>query len=671
MAKRPVVFGCLIATILFHLSPAALAQTNSWTNSASGNWEDAYWSLGVLPGTNQTILFTNDGTKTLTIGANTVQNFPGTLNVNSITISSPLNSFNTLSLNSAGTGSPLTVQSISVGSNSAMTMISSALELNGPSGAGLQVGGEFDQNASVVSGQQVNVGYTGPGIYNLNSGILDVSNLWVGGSFDGVFNQTGGTNNTGIVGLDPGGTYNLSGGDLNATVYFNTLSTFHQTGGRIDQPLAIYNGTYLFDGGINYGGIVDPIDNGQYPDNGRAQVIQTGGTNFGGLTMGSYGIGFYTLSNGCSFISSLNVGATGIFQQFGGIQIVTNLLYLAPDVPDFSERAPAFNSGGIYTLSGGMLMAGSMTVNCQYTQNGGTNLVAGDIEITNPAPIVFGGIQLNGGLLKAQDITLYSGSVLQLLGGSLVANNLTVHGQVPPVMTRFGPDINCGGGELIVSNIDVEGDYFAISGTTIKQSGTLTLGQMSALLPGSGIYNFGPLIPNPGDIDLGTNVNCQIHFADSSSQVWTNGMLRIGNWSGSIYGGGSQQIIFGSNSAALTPDQLKRIIFLGVPAGTPPHSPNGAPSSVYFARILPTGEIVPDTGAPLPMKMTLTCCPTNPAMQLSLGAEIGSSYDIEVSTDMVNWTWWTNELNSNGTIYLNDFDATNYPQKFYRARPAP
>ena len=57
-------------------------------------------------------------------------------------------------------------------------------------------------------------------------------------------------------------------------------------------------------------------------------------------------------------------------------------------------------------------------------------------------------------------------------------------------------------------------------------------------------------------------------------------------------------------------------------------------------------------------------------MQLNLCGDIGQSYDIEVSTDLVNWTWWTNQFNSNGTMCIFDC-ATNSPQKFYRAHEAP
>src|SRR5215469_4223635 len=89
----------------------ARAQVNSWTSPTSGNWEDSSWSLGALPGTNQSIVLTNAGWKAVQISPNTAQNFPQTLNVNSIDISSPTNSANTLLLNYAGLDSPLIVKS--------------------------------------------------------------------------------------------------------------------------------------------------------------------------------------------------------------------------------------------------------------------------------------------------------------------------------------------------------------------------------------------------------------------------------------------------------------------------------------------------------------------------------------------------------------------------------
>ena len=112
------------------------AQTNSWVGAVSGYWDDPHWSLGALPGTNQTILFTNAGWKALGITANTAQKFPQTMSVDSITISSPTNSFNTLLLSYVGFQTPLKVNALTVGSNAAVTMLSSALSVGAISAFG-------------------------------------------------------------------------------------------------------------------------------------------------------------------------------------------------------------------------------------------------------------------------------------------------------------------------------------------------------------------------------------------------------------------------------------------------------------------------------------------------------------------------------------------------------
>src|ERR1043166_4609410 len=191
-----LTLGCF----LFFISNTGAQTPNSWTNSASGNWEDLRWSLGALPTTNQDVLITNAGWKAVQIGWTTANTYPQTLTVNSITISSPTNSSNTLLLNYAGTATPLTVRSISLGSNSAITLLASALNLNGPTGVGMSIGGTFNHDDnSGVTGNQLDLGYIGAGVYNLNSGSLDVGHVWIGSSFAGVFNQSGGSNLTGIT----------------------------------------------------------------------------------------------------------------------------------------------------------------------------------------------------------------------------------------------------------------------------------------------------------------------------------------------------------------------------------------------------------------------------------------------------------------------------------------
>src|SRR5204863_7000523 len=139
---------------------------------------------------------------------------------------------------------PLTVNSLTIASNSALTMYGSALQLNGPNGSGMSIGGEFNQNDfSVVTGNQLDIGYIGPGVYNLNTGLLGVGHVWLGGPFGGIFNQSGGTNDVGIVHLGSGGIYNFRGDDFLANVYFNG-GTFLQQGGRL-HGLTIFQGGYI------------------------------------------------------------------------------------------------------------------------------------------------------------------------------------------------------------------------------------------------------------------------------------------------------------------------------------------------------------------------------------------------------------------------------------------
>jgi autotransporter-associated beta strand protein len=75
-----------------------------------------------------------------------------------------------------------------------------------------------------------------------------------------------------------------------------------------------------------------------------------------------------------------------------------------------------------------------------------------------------------------------------------------------------------------------------------------------------------------------------IHFADSSGQTWS-GTLSIYNWSGtSTTGGGTEAILFGTNTSGLTQQQLDSVQF---------YSGSGTGAFPMGAVILSDGEIVP------------------------------------------------------------------------------
>src|SRR5436190_1518772 len=181
----------VFSIFLSFLCLEAPAQVNNWTKPTSGNWEEPYWSLGRPPAFDDRVIIGNPGWKAVQISGNTVQNFPDSLNVYSIDVTSPVDSFNTLLLNYAGFDRPLTVNySMTIGSGAALTMHASALRIQTPTGVGLSIGGEANQNDdTLVTGNQADVGWVGPGVYNLNSGILQLEHFWIGGPHGGVFNQ--------------------------------------------------------------------------------------------------------------------------------------------------------------------------------------------------------------------------------------------------------------------------------------------------------------------------------------------------------------------------------------------------------------------------------------------------------------------------------------------------
>ena len=58
-------------------------------------------------------------------------------------------------------------------------------------------------------------------------------------------------------------------------------------------------------------------------------------------------------------------------------------------------------------------------------------------------------------------------------------------------------------------------------------------------------------------------------------------MLLVSSWNGSPTGGGAEQLKYGADETGLTPAQLKQMWF-------------GIGTNIYSAKILNTGEVVPD-----------------------------------------------------------------------------
>lgn len=106
---RNLSYIFLVAFMVVRVNLIA-APTNSWTKPASGNWEEPFWSLGVLPSMVEgAIEFRNPGFKALAIAGSTTANFPASLSIQNLTVDAPDGSANQLLLNYAGLKVPLKV----------------------------------------------------------------------------------------------------------------------------------------------------------------------------------------------------------------------------------------------------------------------------------------------------------------------------------------------------------------------------------------------------------------------------------------------------------------------------------------------------------------------------------------------------------------------------------
>lgn len=600
---------------IFLLSGPARAQTNIWTGAASANWESSSWSLGILPGAGQDIFFTNAGWKAVEIGQSTSQNYPQTLSIQSLTISSPANAgANELLMNYSGFQTPFIIGDSSnngsliiADTNSAITMLSSALVvrnamtngLNGGSTGAFSVDGTFNETSgSQVIASFLKVGNTGVGVFNLTNSFLNVSNTELIGGFQGAFNHQSGTNLTGDLIIGFGGVYNLYDGYLS---------------GQID----LQGGSVYQWGGSNIANVINvTADNDSYTLNGGY--------------LNATNVNVYAFAEDYEFFN-------GNFNQSGGYCTNGSInLY-----GDFNDYGPSISAS--FYISGGTLVAANLGLFMAYfNQTGGT------VQLGSVSGGYIADLYLSGGSFNAQSVYLYGlendlYSYLQVSAGTNQIGSLSLPKFSEAVFT---------GGQTTIQNflIDVNG-LLQHTGGILSITGTNTLGQCQWLEQIGGQFGKLQLISNAQLTVSPTNA-CVIRFADSSGLAWPNySSLYIGQWNGSLSGGGLQQIYFGTNFSGLTPQQLKRVYFLE-PAGLP---------NTYPARILATGEIVPYVPA------TLSLTNSSNGMQITVQGEAGQNYQIQTSSNLVNWILFTNQSSTNGIITFTDKPATNVHARFYRA----
>ncbi len=600
---------------------------NAWLNPGSGDWQDqTAWSLGILPARDQTIMITNQGWKAIAIGPATSQNFPQSLNVASVILGGYTDSFNVLLLNYAGLEVPLTAGTISIGTNSGITALGSAINISTNRGTGaLTNESAINQgDSAMVTATSLQIGtMQAAGVYNLTNGSLAAQQAVLGEvvpvpPFGGApspfnpstfFNQFGGSVALNLLRLD-GGTYRLSDGVLGAGAIQVRRGSFQQTGGSVTGAVGVALGSYLLSGGIlrqqslelpTFGLFTGSTLNGTF--------LQTGATNYcdaisvwndpGSSATPDYGSGHFVLSNGVLYVSNLTYSHDGgDFQQWGGLHTNAGTVLAGESVAPYHDKNLAK-----HILGGGTLLTPSIDINYgTFTQSGGTNLVATHVAIGE----LLASYILSSGVLCDSNTTVVtsgygygdlSAFFTQSGGIHVVTNLLSV--SADSVVYAGPASYTLSGGQLTVGALQLSGG----GGTFVHAGGTLTVGGLFTL---GGIWDERTTGQQFGQLLLsgvgGTNSvlqlpagPCQLRFGDSSSLAWSsNARLLIRGWNGSPTGGGQHQVVFGNNSAALTPQQLGLIQFQN-PAGT---------TGTFPAMILATGEVVPGPSLRLQVQRT-------------------------------------------------------------------
>ena len=318
---------------------------------------------------------------------------------------------------------------------------------------------------------------------------------------------------------------------------------------------------------------------------------------------------------------------------------------------------------GYFMLGGGSMSCPELYMETgSFTQTGGTNSVSDELTFASTTHNFY---YLNGGLLTENTANLgsaWNGGFFQNGGLHLITNQLTIYGNDMPLWQGYV----LSGGELRVSNIVMNsGASLTRMGGTVSQSGLVTMAG-ARMFAGPAQQQFGPLQLIAGlsatnsSLFFPTN-SCTVVLGDSHGLVWTpEATLTIQNWAGGPLGGGPQQLIFGTGASALTAQQLKQILF---------HNPPGLAPGLYPGMMLSNGEVVPNqlpaTSYILPTIQVLG--QVDGTMQLTVSGEVGANYGLEISSNLMNWAFWTNRVADNGAISVLDTEAKNHSQRFYRA----
>ncbi len=245
--------------------------------------------------------------------------------------------------------------------------------------------------------------------------------------------------------------------------------------------------------------------------------------------------------------------------------------------------------------------ATTLTIEAQISGNKALSLKLGNT--TNVIQASSGNtIDLKLGLADASggatSLTFQGGGKLTLDAANTFTGTTTISGSgstlVAAVANALGntttgtSGITVNSGSTLMLSGSGTTDHINNNATVTLNGGTFNTNKVSEGATGSGGVGVGALTLQANSvIDFGSGSTTSIlHFAASNLATWTAGKtLSIDDWSGLYNGGGTEELLFGTNASGLTASQIAEIQFVNPNDGQAP--------GVYGARILSTGEICP------------------------------------------------------------------------------
>lgn len=323
----------------------------------------------------------------------------------------------------------------------------------------------------------------------------------------------------------------------------------------------------------------------------RLQNLQ--GTN-GTLTIAFSDSAAQTFAPGPSAPSPIKLGFD---RTTNTVNPVYTIGRTANDMANFSGLVV---KGGTVQLGADQSFVGTAGIRTTLDVCGGT-LVLG--SGTTPRTLTFeGNVLLQGGTLSGGSGTtkgtLVVGGDLTSSGTTLAnAPNITmnpaasettyVNGTTP--LSGMGAFVKNGPGTTVLEN-EINPTRVVINNGTLLLGADERIGNSVPMSLAGGTFATGGYDETLGKLTLDANSTIDLGagssiltFANSTTEAWNaSAILNIVNWSGSVYGGGTDQVYFGPGG--LSGSQISQVKFV---------NPFGFTPGIYNAVLLSSGEIVP------------------------------------------------------------------------------